>query len=233
MSTVDEALIDQSPRTPVRPGWPELGVAVLTFVILTLIGGVIGLKLPADSPISLGHLNFLISGLAPLGAFAVAVLIRIRDVRPFGMRRVHPGWLLAAIAIALACFALSWPISAIVDPFFPGSEAVQEPYREAARSGVLSLVATVALGGVLTPIGEEALFRGVLANFLFRWGPWIGVIVSAAIFGVAHGINSIMPIAFFVGLAAGLVLRLSGSIWPAMVVHMVYNSAGMLYHGIS
>ncbi|WP_218038398.1 CPBP family intramembrane glutamic endopeptidase [Acrocarpospora pleiomorpha] len=232
MSTVDEVPMNQSRRTPVRPGWPELGVAVLAAAILYGVGATIAYLLPAGSPVSPGQANFLVSGLAPLGAFAVAMLIRIRDVRPFGMRRVHPGWLLAAIAIGLACFALSWPVSAIFDPFFPGSESVQEGYRDAARAGVLSLVVTIVLGGVLTPFGEEVLFRGVFASFLLRWGTWIGVIVSAAVFAVAHGVNSVMPVAFVVGLGTGLVLRFSGSIWPAVVIHVVYNSVGLLYHGI-
>ncbi|MCO8308200.1 CPBP family intramembrane glutamic endopeptidase, partial [Streptomyces sp. RKCA744] len=90
---------------------------------------------------------------------------------------------------------------------------------------------TVVLGGILTPIGEEFLFRGVLANFLLRWAPWAAVTVSAAVFAVAHGINSVMPLAFVIGIATGLLLWSSGSIWPAVAVHMVYNSAGLIYHG--
>ncbi|MGA6161779.1 lysostaphin resistance A-like protein [Amycolatopsis magusensis] len=223
---------DVSPGQPRRrPGWPELGAAILAAVILYVIGSAIALWLPADSPVSPGQANFLVSGLAPLGAFAVAVLVRIRDVRSFGMRRVHPGWLIAAVVTGLVCFGLSWPVSAVFDPFFPGSEGVQQSYRDAAGAGALSLVITMIFGGLLTPLGEEALFRGVLANFLFRWGTWISVLVSAAVFALAHGINAVMPLAFVVGLSTGLLLRFSGSIWPTVVVHVVYNSAAILYHG--
>ncbi|MDT8912329.1 type II CAAX endopeptidase family protein [Amycolatopsis sp. PS_44_ISF1] len=216
-----------------RPGWPELGAAILTALILYATGAVIAARLPAGFPLSPGQANFLVSGIAPLGAFAVAVLVRIRDVRAFGMRRVHPGWLLVALAAGLVCFGLSWPVSAVFDPLFPHSEGVQQSYRDAADAGVLSLVVTVVLGGLLTPLGEEALFRGVLAGFLFRWGPWIGVPLSAAVFALAHGLNAVMPLAFVVGLSTGLLLRFSGSLWPAVVVHVVYNSAGILYHGVT
>ncbi|WP_103354629.1 CPBP family intramembrane glutamic endopeptidase [Amycolatopsis sp. CA-128772] len=230
MNTTHEVAQERDGR---RPGWPELGVAVLTAAVLYLAGSVIALRLPADSPVSPGQANFLVSGLAPLGAFAAAVLVRIRDVGSFGMRRVHPGWLLMGVAAGLAFFGLSWPISALFDPFFPGSESVQQSYRDAAGAGVLSLVVTIVLGGVLTPLGEEALFRGVIANFLFRWGSWVGVLVSATVFALAHGLNAVMPLAFAVGLGAGLLLRFSGSLWPGVVVHTVYNSAGILYHGIT
>ncbi|MET4432935.1 CPBP family intramembrane glutamic endopeptidase [Mycolicibacterium sp. 624] len=215
-----------------RPGWLELGVAAVTAGFLYLVGGVTAYFLPEDLPIALGHVNFLISGLAPLGGFAAAVLVRIRDVRPFGLRHTSLVWLLTGVAIGLACFGLSWPVSAIFDPLFPGSEGVQQPYRDAARSGVVPLIVTVGLGGILTPLGEEALFRGVLATFLFRWGNCISVVFSAAVFAAAHGINSVMPLALMIGLATGVLLWRSGSIWPAVLVHVAYNSAGMLYHGL-
>ncbi|WIY01150.1 type II CAAX endopeptidase family protein [Amycolatopsis mongoliensis] len=230
MNAMHTVSLDQDRR---RPGWPELGMAILAAAVLYLAGSVIAVKLPDGSPVSPGQANFLVSGLAPLGAFAVAVLLRLRDVRPFGVRRVRAGWLLVGVAVGLVCFGLSWPVSAVFDPFFPGSEGVQQSYRDAASAGPLSLLVTIALGGLLTPLGEEALFRGVFANFLFRWGSWAGVIVSAAVFAVAHGINAIMPLAFVVGLANGLLLRFSGSLWPPIVVHAVYNSTSILYHGIT
>lgn len=215
-----------------RPGWLELGVAAVTAAFLYLVGGVAAYFVPEDFPIALGHVNFLISGLAPLGGFAAAVLVRIRDVRPFGLRHTSLLWLLTGVVIGLACFGLSWPVSAILDPLFPGSEGVQQPYRDAARSGAVSLIVAVGLGGVLTPLGEEALFRGVLATFLFRWGSCISVVFSAAVFAVAHGINSVMPLALMIGLANGVLLWRSGSIWPAVLVHISYNGAGILYHGL-
>ncbi|WP_235629480.1 type II CAAX endopeptidase family protein [Mycobacteroides saopaulense] len=215
------------------PGWPEVSVAVLAAAVLYMVGAVTALRLPPGCPISPGQANFLVSGLAPLGAFALAALVRFRDVRPFGVRRVHAGWLVVAMGVGLACFVLSWPVSALFDPFFPGSESVQQGYRDAASAGLSSLVVTFALGGLLTPLGEEALFRGVLAQFLSRWGTWIGLLVSAAVFALAHGINAVMPLAFVIGLSTGLLLQLSGSIWPGVLVHAVYNSLGIFYHAVA
>ncbi|WP_066904720.1 CPBP family intramembrane glutamic endopeptidase [Millisia brevis] len=233
MSSVHEQSADRDPDTIVRPGWLELGVAIVVAVVLYLAAGLITVLLPEDFPVSLGHINFLISGLVPLLAFLAAVAVRLRAFAPFGFRRVDLRWLLLGAGVGFACFLLSWPVSAVFDPFFPGSEGVQQGYRDAASAGALSLIVAVALGGLLTPFGEEVLFRGVLANFLFRWGPWVGVLVSAAIFAVAHGINSVMPLAFVIGLATGLLLRFSDSIWPGILVHVVYNSAGIIYHGVA
>lgn len=216
-----------------RPGWLELVVGLVTALILYLVGGVVGYLVPEDGPLSAGHVAFIESAVAPAGGFFAAVLVRLRRLGPFGFHRVHPVWVLAGVGAGIACFFLSWPVSWLLDPLFPGSESVQQTYRDATQLSLLSLAVTVVLGGILSPVGEELLFRGLVANFLFRWGPWAGVLVSAAIFAVAHGVNAVMPVAFVVGIATGILLRVSGSIWPAIAVHIVYNSAGLIYHGIT
>ncbi|TDD35917.1 CPBP family intramembrane metalloprotease [Nonomuraea terrae] len=79
------------------------------------------------------------------------------------------------------------------------------------------------------PTRREGFFRGVLANTLFaRYQAWIAVVVSAAVFAVAHGINPILPVAFVVGVLAVLLFRWSGSIWSGVVLHGVNNATALL-----
>ncbi|AXH34787.1 CPBP family intramembrane metalloprotease [Humibacter sp. BT305] len=230
MSTTNAAIPASSPA---RPGWPELAVGVAVTVLLYLVGGTLLALVPSDAVFSPGLAAFLLSGGAPIVGVLVAVLIRMRDLRPFGFRRVHPGWVLVGVAAGIGAFLLSWPVSWVFDPFFPGSEAVQQGYRDASQAGVLSLLATVALGGVLTPIGEEMLFRGLITNFLLRWNGWLAILLGAAIFAVAHGVNAVMPLALVVGLATGALFARTGSIWPGIAVHVTYNTLGLLYHGLA
>ncbi|NMF65453.1 hypothetical protein DP113_26555 [Brasilonema octagenarum UFV-E1] len=44
----------------------------------------------------------------------------------------------------------------------------------------------------------------------------------ALIFAIAHGIT-VFPAALLVGLITAEIYRRSGSVWPAVVVHIVYN----------
>ncbi|MER5625938.1 type II CAAX endopeptidase family protein [Streptosporangium sp. NPDC002544] len=206
-----------------RPGWPELGIATLAALVFYAVGSLVVFTLPGGVVVS-GLAQFALSGLAPLCAFAVAVLLRIRDVRAFGFRRVHPKWLLLAVLIAAGCVALTLVTFPLLEPVFPGSDDVQADYRAAGSSSVLAFAGIILLGGILTPIGEEVLFRGVLANVLFRWGTPVAVILSSAVFAVAHGVNGVMVNAFIVGVFASLMLRYTRSIWPAIVIHMVFNS---------
>lgn len=96
-------------------------------------------------------------------------------------------------------------------------------YGDGGSGGVLLLVLATVFIGLLTPLGEEFLFRGVLTNALLRYGPFVGVVGSTLIFALAHGVNEVFPAALVTGLIAGEVFRRSGSVWPGVVVHAVVN----------
>jgi hypothetical protein len=100
---------------------------------------------------------------------------------------------------------------------------VQQVYAEGGSGGMVSLVLATLFLSVLTPLGEEFLFRGVVTSALLRYGPFVGVVGGALIFALFHGINPVFPAALVTGLVAGEIFRRSGSIWPAVVVHGVVN----------
>ncbi|MNC62666.1 CAAX amino terminal protease self- immunity [compost metagenome] len=106
----------------------------------------------------------------------------------------------------------------------------QADFQTAAQGGTLSLFVLIITGAIFTPLGEEFVFRGVIANALNRYGAWAGVVGSATIFGVAHGFNVILFDAFMVGILTGILFRKTNSIWPGVIVHIVYNALNLLYY---
>lgn len=215
-----------------RIGWPEVGVAVLAAAVLYGLGIALILSVP-DSPVWLpGLVQYAVSGLAPLGAFAAVLWLRVHDVRVFGVRRVAPRWLLISVALGLGVVVLNIALTVLVVVLTGPPSNLQADYQASAAAGGLAFVAVLALGAVLTPIGEEFLFRGVLTNALARYGPWVAVLGSSAIFALAHGINYILPVAFVVGVVAALLLRRTGSIWPGVIVHAVNNAYSLIVPAI-
>lgn len=85
-------------------------------------------------------------------------------------------------------------------------------------------------GAVLGPIGEELVFRGVVQSALEKYGPWSALIGSSLMFAAIHGPSVIFVDALVMGLLFGAVFRLAGSIWPAIVLHMVYNGLNLVYY---
>ena len=92
--------------------------------------------------------------------------------------------------------------------------------------GLMWVISTL----VLPPLVEEAGFRGLGLTYLERAGVPFAVanIVQALAFGIFH-MNLTQGIYTFVlGLALGYVTHRSGSIAPAMFMHLVYNLMGTL-----
>ena len=61
-----------------------------------------------------------------------------------------------------------------------------------------------------------------------KWGWPKAALVSAGLFAVAHVIpTSILPI-FILGLIFAFLYQASGSIWPAILMHMLTNTVALL-----
>ncbi len=78
-------------------------------------------------------------------------------------------------------------------------------------------------------ICEEVLFRGyVLRAFEKSWGIIVAIIVSGIIFGLFHiQLGNLMPLAAL-GMILALMTWLSGTIWPAIIAHLVNNGTAVI-----
>ncbi|MEV0823377.1 CPBP family intramembrane glutamic endopeptidase [Nonomuraea rubra] len=206
-----------------RPGWPEIVVGLLA---LTAAAAVVVLFGPLGlDPVVYGLVVAAWSGLAGLAGFAAAALVRIRSLGAFNVRRTTWRWMLTGVAAGVVALLLKGLVNYAVIALTGLDADPQGMYYDAAGGGVLPLILTILFLAVLTPIGEEFLFRGVVANALLRYGPVVGVLGSSVVFALFHGINIVLPSALVVGVAAAEMMRRSGSIWPAVAVHAVNNLA--------
>jgi membrane protease YdiL (CAAX protease family) len=84
-------------------------------------------------------------------------------------------------------------------------------------------------GAVVAPLVEEIFFRGfVFAGLRGRWNWQAAAIISAGLFALAHFVpTSILPI-FLLGLIFAFLYQISGSIWPAILMHMLTNAVALI-----
>lgn len=212
-----------APASTDRVTWPDFWITAGIAIALYVIAIALYRQMP-DTPLAVEGLVLLaISGIVPLVSVLVMIAIRKRNLSLFGIRQVSPKWLAVAFAVGIGVVVLNLGINTLIAAITDVSN-VQAGYQSAATSGIVGFLGTILLGAVLTPIGEELLFRGVLFTLLTRYGVWLAAILSSVVFALSHGINFATPVALTVGLAAAWLMHKTKSIWPGVVVHFVNNA---------
>jgi uncharacterized protein len=216
-----------TPNKLSRPGWLEIIVGLVVYAIVGFVGVSQFKRLGLD-PAVYGLILTSWTGVATLIAFAVAARLRIRSLSAFGVRRTSVRWLLIGVGVGVVAFVLKTLAILAWIKVTGDTNNVQDVYVDGARGGLLFLVLSLVFLTVFSPLGEELLYRGIVTNGLLRYGPFVSVVGSTVIFALMHGINTVFPAAVVAGLATAEIFRRSGSIWPGLVVHFVFNLLSFL-----
>jgi membrane protease YdiL (CAAX protease family) len=105
------------------------------------------------------------------------------------------------------------------------------PEQEDIAEGFGALPVQILLIAIAAPISEELCFRGMLFGGLRnRYRGWIAAAIAALVFGGLHaltGISAVPPLIAF-GFILCLLYEKTGSIVPAIVLHMLNNSVALI-----
>ncbi|MBD2072352.1 CPBP family intramembrane metalloprotease [Phormidium sp. FACHB-592] len=211
-----------SPNKPSRPGWLEIIVGLVVLGAIGIGGALLAGQFGLD-PVVYGLVLAALSVIAPFAGFAAAALLRLRSWSTFGVRCTTARWLLIGAGAGVVAFVVRGFAAMAYTALTGDSSTPQEVYGDAGSGGALSLVLATLFIGLLVPLVEELLFRGVVTNALLRYGPFIGVVGSTLIFALAHGVNIVFAIALVFGLVSAELFRRSGSIWPGVIAHVINN----------
>lgn len=79
------------------------------------------------------------------------------------------------------------------------------------------------------PLIEELVFRaGPLVNFKGKMPTWAALLITSALFGLAHGAPIQVLYTFVVGLVLGVLFIKTDSIYPCIVGHFCFNAANLI-----
>ena len=207
-------------------GWLDVLLIVIVYLLISVLAGsAIGLLLgPALASIAGELLILTVSAAAAIISVGSIVLAR-NNLRAssVGLRRVSVRWLLIGAGLGLVGWLLS---RGVVLTYFWVTGDTTNPQAElvnAAQGTLGQFALTLVVAGLAVPFGEELLFRGVFYTWLRRWGIVVAMIGSSLIFGINHGLNVDFPATVVLGLLLALAYERSGSIWPGVVGHILYN----------
>jgi membrane protease YdiL (CAAX protease family) len=99
---------------------------------------------------------------------------------------------------------------------------------EVFGSGGVGLALAIVLVALVAPIVEELAFRGVVMPVLgSRLGMWPAVIGSALIYAAYHFSLWLFAPTLVLGIALGWLAWTRRSLWPAILLHVLYNAAAV------
>lgn len=208
-----------------RDRWPAADEALALFGLSSLLLLYIGPAMAGWGFLPMLAGTEILLVLAPAAVMAWLGGYRWREV--FLLRPARWIHLVGALLIGLG-------LPPWVDLLAGWQAAVWAPDPEVARATMrmllpalqeYPLLTSIALG-VLAGICEEAMYRGpILAGF--RRGLPVGaaLVASSILFAVAHFDAWGAPIRALIGFILGWVALRTGSIWPAVIIHAVYDAA--------
>lgn len=94
------------------------------------------------------------------------------------------------------------------------------------RQSLQDLFLNLLFVAVFAGVGEELFFRGILQRILIRMfkSPIAGILVTAIIFSAIHmQFYGFIP-RFILGVLLGCIYWYSGSLWPAIFAHFIYDA---------
>jgi membrane protease YdiL (CAAX protease family) len=156
--------------------------------------------------------------------FATLLLIcRRAPVRDLLALRRPNSWKRAA-AISVGIFVLMLVLGAILDPFLDAGEeqGLTPDEWQSNRAGAFAANAAVVAG--VAPIVEELTYRGLGFSLLARFGQTPAIVLVGIAFGLGHGLVIALPILVAFGTGLAYLRSRTGSVYPSIVLHAVFNA---------
>ena len=133
-----------------------------------------------------------------------------------------------AAVLAVAALALILAASAALSPFLDAGDEQGLVPDAWDSSRAVPFLANAAVVILVAPFVEELLYRGLGYGLLAPFtGPWPAIVLTGLAFGLAHGLVLGLPVLTIFGITLGWLRWKTGSVYPGMVVHGLFNAAAL------
>lgn len=173
-------------------------------------------------------INHFAKALSLTGGVAIVLyFFKKQSWAAIGFRPTTRRWLLVSLAIGIVQYPVRLVgaklLLTILPEFNIGAQNIffQNDYS-IAYNVLLFFIITLVV-----PVSEEVFYRG----FLFNWmkshhSLWIAIFFSSLMFSVSHIVPSQVVMAMLLSMVITWIYHKSGSIWTAILIHILNNSLG-------
>ena len=184
-----------------------------------------------------GMLVIQFLGLFVIPCFLFAYFSDPRPIRYLGLNSAKSTYfLLGAVVLIVALPLVDWlgvfnhrliPETTSMGKWMKESEdaAAKQISFMLKKNTIHDLFMNLLFVAVFAGVGEELFFRGVLQRIFIRLfkSPLAGIIATAIVFSAIHlQFYGFIP-RLILGVLLGLIYWYSGSLWPAIVAHFIYD----------
>ena len=154
---------------------------------------------------------------------ALLLIAQGTSVRTLFALRRPTSWPRAGL-ISLAIFGLMLVVGAVLEPFLDAGEeqGLTPDQWEPDRAGAFAANVVVVVG--IAPVVEELTYRGVGFSVLSRFGDTAAILLVGVAFGLGHGLLTALPILTAFGIGLAYLRSRTGSIYPPIALHAVFNA---------
>jgi membrane protease YdiL (CAAX protease family) len=170
-----------------------------------------------------------IGGLVEYVIILVIVLALMRGLSPgtLGLRR--PGSWGQAAGTTLAALVGIWVIGAALNVFLEAGEEQGLVPTEWDSDRAAAFGANFVVVAMVAPAIEELTYRGLgFAAVRDAFGVGAAVVVTALAFGLAHGLFIGLPVLTIFGLILAWVRLRTGSLYPCIALHALFNGIALI-----
>lgn len=153
--------------------------------------------------------------------------------RPNFRKAFRPSNVLSIVGIA---FFGQFAISLVLAGFQIVFPSAFHQYEELAKSFDLNTITPLVMFfivGLLGPLAEEMLFRGMIYAKLRRaFSVWPAAVISAVLFGLFHA-NWVQGVyAALFGIVLAYIYEKTQTVWGSCLLHVAFNSISYLVEGL-
>ncbi|MDG1872989.1 MAG: ABC transporter permease subunit [Mariniblastus sp.] len=212
---------------------PSLGNAMLCFVVILVAKFFIGFVVQTPDSFAMFTKQTVIILIATMAVPAVMMaLVLTRNARK-SLRLRSCTLPMASAAILAAIFLnplFTWFAALVMQIYPPTGDLVM---MEQTVSNILTsapgLWAIILVFAAAPAVIEELAFRGfILSGLQSLRSKWQAILISAVLFGIAHGVIQQTLITTVVGFLLGIIAIQTRSIIPCMLFHLTHNSLAVL-----
>lgn len=204
---------------------------ILALIIFMIVGNFIDLKILETTT----FYKIFTTILSPISFILVFLFISLKskvNIKAVKTEKMNFVSVLTIIVISFACLFLISPIINVYDSFLT-SIGVKEQTLPISLDSPLKLIYLIFSLGILAPISEEFVFRGIIFNGLKEKGLKNAVLISSLLFMLMHLSLHQTIYQFLLGIVLAMIYYYTQNIFASILVHFINNTFVLLINYFS